>query len=187
MEDSIHERGKAIENLFFAEADQKLLDKLRQELASEESRDGLAAASGIQDVAVLDQLLANQITPASLTCVGLIPLVAVAWADGVMQDGEKNAILQAADIAGVKMATPSYATLDRWLRVRPEPELLESWKAYIAAIKGNLDPSAMNQLKHSILERAETVAQAAGGFLGLGNKVSNSERKVLDELAAAFD
>ena len=187
MEDSIHERGKAIENLFFAEADQKLLDKLKQELASEESRDALAAASGITDVAVLDKLLANQITPATLTCVGLIPLVAVAWADGVMQDGEKNAILQAADIAGVKMDTSGYETLEKWLRVKPESELLDSWKAYIAAVKSNLDPAALTQLKQSIMERAESVAEAAGGFLGLGNKVSDSERKVLDELSAAFD
>ena len=53
MEDSIHERGKAIENLFFAEADQKLLDKLREEMASDESRHALAAAAGVEDAAVL--------------------------------------------------------------------------------------------------------------------------------------
>ncbi len=187
MEDSIHERGKAIENLFFAEADKKLLEKLRARMEGEESRKALAAASGIQDQAVLDTFLAHQVTPESLTSVGLIPLVAVAWADGVMEDSERNAILQAADIAGIKMGTPSYETLEKWLQTKPQPELLNSWKAYVATMKANLDPAAMSQLKNSVLERAESVAKAAGGFLGLGNKVSDSERKVLDELNKAFD
>lgn len=187
MEDSIHERGKAIENLFFAEADQKLLNKLREEMASDESRQALAAAAGVEDVAVLDTFLANNITPVSLASVGLIPLVAVAWADGVMEDSEKNAILQAADIAGIKMGTPSYQTLEQWLQTKPQPELLISWQAYIGAMKTKLEPVTMTQLKNGILDRAESIAKAAGGFLGLGNKVSDSERKVLDELNRAFD
>lgn len=186
MEDSIHERGKAIENLFFAETDQKLLDKLREEMASDESRQALASAAGIDDAAVLDTFLANNITPVSLASVGLIPLVAVAWADGVMEDSEKNAILQAADIAGIKMGSPSYETLEKWLQTKPAPELLSSWQAYIAAMNTKLEPATMNQLKNGVLERAESIAKAAGGFLGLGNKVSDSERKVLDELAKAF-
>ena len=36
-----------------------------------------------------------------------------------------------------------------------------------------------------VLDRARGVAEAAGGFLGIG-KVSAHEQKVLDELASAF-
>ena len=39
--------------------------------------------------------------------------------------------------------------------------------------------------KGRVLDRARGVAEAAGGFLGIG-KVSPPEQKVLDELASAF-
>ena len=39
--------------------------------------------------------------------------------------------------------------------------------------------------KGRVLDRARGVAEAAGGFLGIG-KVSAREQKVLDELASAF-
>jgi hypothetical protein len=187
MDDPIHERGKAIEDLFFAARDQQLLARLREEMASEESREALAGASGVSDPAVLDALLAIEVSPETLTSIGLIPLVAVAWADSVMAEAEKNAILQAADIAGIKIGTASHALLETWLTTAPKPELLAGWKSYIHSLKCTLEPEALFQLKTFILDRAENVAQSAGSFLGLGSKISDSERDVLDELVQAFD
>jgi hypothetical protein len=186
MNDPIHERGQAIENLFFAQSDQQLLAKMKAELAAEEARGALRHASGISDPAVLDALLANHITPESLTSVGLIPLVAVAWADDSMEESEKAAILQAADISGVKAGSVGYEMLEKWLSQRPSPELLAGWKAYVGALHDVLDPAALAQLKTSVLGRAKEVAKSAGGFLGLGNKVSDSEQKVLDDLSNTF-
>ena len=186
MEDSLHERGKAMEDLFFKQTDEKLLNNLRLELEAKESRDALLEASGITDIAVLDELLEAGITPESLTSIALVPLVVVAWADRVMEGSEKAAILQAAEVAGIKTGTASYATMESWLEKRPSFELLEAWKAYITALKPTLDGAAFTQLKHSIMNRAEEVATAAGGFLGLGNKVSDAERKVLAELDNSF-
>jgi hypothetical protein len=37
-----------------------------------------------------------------------------------------------------------------------------------------------------VLDRPCGVAEVAGGFLGIGSKVSAPEQKVLDELASAF-
>ena len=187
MKDSLHERGKAVEDRFFAEKDEKLLAQLRKEMSAKEYRDALQSASGITDVAVLDALHDCGIKPESLTSVSLIPLVAVAWADGVMDGPEKKAILRAAAAAGIESDTASYATLERWLTSRPGFELLDSWKAYISTVKSSLDEPAYAHLKESVLGRAKEVAESAGGFLGLGNKVSASEERVLKELAAAFE
>ena len=54
MDDSLQNRGKAIEDLFFKQQDQELLAKLRAEIQAKETRAGL-----------------------SLTSVSLIPLVAL--------------------------------------------------------------------------------------------------------------
>ena len=187
MGDPLHERGRAIENLFFTHKDHQLLDRLKQEMESEESRQNLAGASGVSDPVVLDALLANNVTPETLASIGLIPLVTVAWADEVMEEAEMNAILQAADIAGIKIGTASHSMLESWLSTAPRPELIAGWKLYIHSLKDTLEPVALSQLKTSVLDRAEKVAQSAGGFLGLGNKISDSEKDVLDDLAQAFE
>lgn len=187
MDESLKGRGKAMEDLFFAEKDQQLLKQIREEAASKEQREALKSASGIEDVAVLDGLVAAGISPESLTSVSLVPLVAVAWADKKMEDAEKAAILQAAEAGDISPGSASYATMEAWLDKQPGQDLLDAWKAYIVAIKDNLEPAALNQLKTSIIGRAESVAKAAGGFLGVGNKVSDVEQKVLDDLAKAFD
>ena len=42
-------------------------------------------------------------------------------------------------------------------------------------------------LKGEVLGRARRVAEVAGGFLGLGNKVSLEEQKILEVLSKAFE
>ncbi len=54
MSDSLHDRGQAIEDVFFAARDQDLVQKLKQEMAASESREAMTLASGIKDAAVLE-------------------------------------------------------------------------------------------------------------------------------------
>jgi len=46
---------------------------------------------------------------------------------------------------------------------------------------------AAQALRDAVLGQAEVVANAAGGFLGLGDRVSAAERSVLRELSAALE
>jgi len=68
---------------------------------------------------------------------------------------------------------------------RPGNDLLDAWKAYVGQLKESLDETAFAQLKASVVNRAENVAEAAGGFFGLGS-VSDQEKQAIAELAAAF-
>ena len=187
MSDPIHERGKAMESLFFKQRDQVLLERMREDQANREVRDQLADASGVSDSAVIDALLKVNISADSLTAVSMIPLIAVAWADWEMDDREQEAVLQAADGAGIDKGTASYDLLAKWLKTRPGDDLLDAWKSYIRAIHGSMDPAASSQLKASVIGRAEMIALSAGGFLGLGNRISQVEQNVLQDLAATFD
>ena len=187
MEDSLHERGRAIEDLFFKQCDDKLLENLRKEATRKEIYEAFQHVSGIADHAALDALIEAGITPESLHSLALVPLIMVAWADKTMDPPEKAAILEAAEGAGVRPGSASYASMESWLRKKPTSDLFDAWKAYILALKPTLESAAYTQLKHSILGQAEKVAESAGGILGLGNKVSQEERKVLNELAAAFE
>ena len=185
MDDSLLNRGKSLENKFFRDKDQQLLEKLKAEMAGKEAKDALAAASGITDQAVLDALTANNVTSESLTSVSLVPLVAVAWADGKIDDKEQEAILKAAEGAGISADSASHGLVSGWLKEKPGDDLLESWKAYVGGLKGSMPEEAFGQLKTTVLKRAKDVADAAGGFLGVG-KTSDAETKVIEELEKAF-
>ena len=185
MEGSLFERGKALEDRFFSDRDKQLLEQLKQEISQSEGRDALSAASGISDKAVLDAMLESQITAETLTSISLVPLVAVAWADGVMEDKEKAAILKASAGAGISEGSGSYNLLESWLQSKPEGNLLDSWKDYIGALKSSIDETSFNQLRTTILGRAQEVASAAGGILGIGS-TSAAETAVMKDLESAF-
>ena len=95
-------------------------------------------------------------------------------------------MLQAAEDAGVGKGGSAYPILEGWLRERPPPAVLDTWKSYTRALAGTLDASARDRLKADLLGRARAVAEATGGFMGLGARVSAGEKAVLDDLERAF-
>ena len=103
-----------------------------------------------------------------------------------MQTAEREAILNAADQSGISKGSAAFEVLESWLEESPGDELFGAWKEYAANLKASLDPAQASNLQNRILGRAREVAEAAGGFLGFGNKVSDEEAAVLEQLAAAF-
>ena len=186
MEDSVNERGNVMESLFFQRRDQALLQKIRDNRKNQEAIDQLVDASGLKDRAVLEALIKAGVTADSLTALAVIPLVTVAWADREIQDNERTAILTAAESSGIAKNSPASELLNEWLKDRPDDELLAAWKGYIAAVKETVEQTAFGQLKTSVLGTAKAVAESAGGILGFGNKTSEVEQKVLEDLASAF-
>jgi len=49
-----------------------------------------------------------------------------------------------------------------------------------------MDPNQVSGLRLAIVNKARGVAEAAGGFLGLGDKISSEERAVLEDLESVF-
>lgn len=186
MNDPIHDRGHQLEDLFFKKVDSELLASIKQAQESAKDRHDLAVVSGIDDAEAIAALVASGVTADSMTSISLIPLVMVAWSDHRMESAERFAILKAAEQSGIEKGTASYQLLEHWLKSEPPHGLLDAWKSYIEALKDKTDEVVMNQLKSSILERAEHVARTAGGFLGIGQTISPSEHKVLEELAEVF-
>lgn len=188
MSDSfLDDRRRGLEEAFFTQHNRDLLERMRQKASHEEALQGLTAASGITNLAVLEELLARGIRPETLAGLALLPLVLVAWADGSVQDGEREAILAAAADRGVAPGSAARELLEGWLQIHPHRDLVEAWKDYVAALVGGpLDAAAAKALEADVLGRAREVAAASGGFLGLGSKISDKEEAVLASLAEAF-
>ena len=180
------DRRKGLEEAFFAEQDAALRRRLREADEAKAKREALSAASGISDPAVLDKLAALGITGETLAALSLVPVVAVAWADGEIDARERAAALSGAERAGLAKGSTGYALLEGGLAQRPTPDLLAAWNGYIAALSPTLGAHARETLKAEMLGRARAVAEAAGGLLGLGPRISDAERAVLAGLEDAF-
>jgi len=181
------DRKQALEESFFAKQNAKLLEELRKKESRKATKESLSEISGITSDDVLDKLCELGIEADTWAAVSVAPLVEVAWADGKVEDAEREAVLSAAESNGIASSSPSYLLLENWLAHRPDGRLLEVWGAFIVALCSHMDESGRRELESQVLGRARRVAEAAGGFLGLGHRVSAEEEVVLTELSKAFD
>jgi tellurite resistance protein len=183
METSLHGAARALEEAFFARENARLLEQLRAKAQREERRKALREVIRIPDEQLVDHLLELGLGPETVLAVTLVPLAMVAWADGAVQPKEREAILRAAEDNGIAPGSIARQLLDGWLTQPPSAELVDAWRRYVAAIWPSLSQGEHEEIRRSGLERARTVAEAAGGFLGLGSRVSAKERAKLDEIA----
>src|SRR3954468_19616646 len=158
---------------------------MKHKLDAKASKDELRKASGMSDDAVLDQLVNLGLRANTIAALSLVPLIAVAWADGTIQDNERTAILQGAHGKGLEQGTDGYELLQTWLAKRPSDELFSAWESYIKALASQLNEEQNRLLKNQIVGFAKMVAAAAGGILGFG-KVSATEEKVLARIEGSF-
>lgn len=117
--------------------------------------------------------------------VACLPLIHVAWADGKIQKGERNAIL---DIAAKERLADAAAQpiLEKWLTVPPTHDEVDracDILRELARRNGGLDTGLTPEKVDTIVGLCRKVA-AAGGLLGLS--ISNLEKVVIDEMAASL-
>ncbi len=173
-----NDRAKALENAFFHDVDKQLIDELRSEATDREAKREVRSASGVWNDAVLAELVDLDVRSETIMAVSLIPLVAVAWADGSVSPEERERILAAEQAAGIDVASPTHRLLEHWLDNFPGPDMLEAWKNFVQELRGRLSPARGTLLDSELLERAEGVAKASGGYWTYGS-ISPSEKRVL--------
>jgi hypothetical protein len=184
-EKTLEERGRALEDQFFEKENAAKLAAMKGKMDAQQSREDLRKASGMTDDAVLDKLVTLGLKANTIAALSLVPLIAVAWADGSIQDNERTAILQGAHGKGLEQGTDGYNLLQGWLATKPSGDLMDAWEAYIKTLSAQLNEEQNRLLKNQIVGFAKMVAAAAGGILGFG-KVSGDEEKILERIEAAF-
>jgi hypothetical protein len=182
--DALEKFARAIEAAFYKED----VVSFRAALAAEEAEaaGALGRATGIDDPDLLARLAELGIRPETLAALTLIPMIEIAWADGVMDAKERAAVLNGAATCGITPESASYRLLEIWTMERPAPEISAIWREFIAAIAKSLDTREREALRAKIVGRARAVAKAAGGLLDARPSVSAEERSALFALDAAF-
>jgi hypothetical protein len=183
--DFLDDRRKSLEDEFFYRENQKKLAILKNKLSVQETRAELREVSGMDDDDVLDRLVALGLKGETIAALSLVPLIAVAWADGAIQPGERTSILDCAKRKGISLGEPSYDVLSTWLDHKPEASLLDAWEDYVRALVKQLTDEQRKLMLTQIIGFARVIAESAGGVLGF-RKVSSAEDKVLRRIEAAF-
>jgi len=184
--ETLAKQGQSLEELFFAEHNKRLIEKARHAEARSQTLQRLQEASGISDEKVLSELLDLHIHPETLAALSLIPLIEVSWSDGEIDDKECAAILATAEERGIAKKSAAHELLERWLHKKPAPTMFKAWRSYAHALLAALPTDARIALRDDILARARKVADAAGGFWGMGNRVSDKEQAALDAIQKAL-
>jgi uncharacterized tellurite resistance protein B-like protein len=184
--DAFQQRRRSFEEEFFNKQSEQLVDKLRRVLQEQHTREELEQVTGIHDAAVLDTLMTLHVDKSTFAAFGLYPLVEIAWADGKVDDKERAALIKAAAEHGITPDSLAHTALEEFLKHTPREDARKAWYAWAAELNRKLDKQERRKVREGLLARARAVAEASGGFLGLGNKVSPNEQRVLDAIARAF-
>jgi hypothetical protein len=180
--DSIHERGRALEEEYFRKKNRELVEKMRLEAGRDEARRGMAAATGVSDPETLQQLQNLGFTPETVGLLPLVPVVQMAWIDGNVTDAERSAIMKIARTRGIAEGSAAFHQLTAWLADRPAPGVFESATRLIRAMIDTPAQDAQKISPDDLVAYCETIAAASGGLLGI-NKISSEERALLTSLA----
>jgi len=173
-------RGTVVEEAFFYKVDRELIELLGERLQREEKIRLLANATGIRDQKHLELLADSGFELSTLHFIW-VPLILVAWADGNAEKIEKKAIADILGSKGISQETISRVIAHDWFRKKPTEELWEIWAEFSAATSASLNPSIYNELIDEIVRLCRLVADASGGFMGLG-KISTTETQAIDRV-----
>lgn len=184
--DALEERRLALEEQFFKQQNEALVNKLKTAAQRQATKAEIQRLTGINHDGVLAALAAMNVGGAAALVMSLYPLVEVAWADGKIEPAERRVVLEQAASVGLKAGSEASDLLAAWLDEKPDLTWHALWESFVKALVSTMSAGDKDLLKHEVLGRARLVAEASGGFLGLGWRVSATEQTVLDKLAKAF-
>lgn len=181
MSDTLNRRGHAMVELFFANHNAELTAAMKAEASKEHSISELAQQTGISDEELLSTMVDLGLQGSTLAAFRIVPLLIVAWSDGMLDNKEREGILLEATTMGVKKGSDSYALLESWLTLEPNTELVSAYGQYIEVLLGTLTAAQRTTLREDILTHAKRIARVSGGFLGL-SAMTDAEKAALKEL-----
>ena len=175
---------RAREEEYFRKKEQALEEENRQRALREAEKRELGAVIGISEEHLLTELLEGGFTAETIRLLYLIPALEVAWVDGSVSDSENACMVEFARVQGVEKGSPAYEQLLAWLKDKPRADFFESTLRLIGRVCGLQSPTGGEATVRKVMSYCSQIAEASGGWLGLGSKVSRPEGQILDRIAS---
>jgi hypothetical protein len=180
--DAIATRGRALEDEYFRKKDRELIERMQKAAAAEQARSDLSRTMGLEDPAVLQDLLDLGFTPDTVSLLPLVPVLEMAWAEGGITSAERELIVRLARSRGITENSPADLRLSEWMVTRPEPTVFDRAGRLIAATLASGGEQAGSLTVDDLVQYCEKIAAASGGILGIG-RISPEERMLLSRIA----
>jgi len=174
---------RAKEEEYFQRKEEKLIEKMRQRARSEAERLQISAASGVTDEEILLALQELGFDRETVLLLHLVPLVHVAWIDGHVSGRERERLFEAAQLRGVKEASPAHRQLSDWLDRRPSEEFFRKTLRAIRDMLQALPLEEQKSRRQDLVTYSTEIAKASGGIFGLGSKISEAEQRLIEQIA----
>jgi hypothetical protein len=184
-QDGITHDIRSREDEYFRRKDRELVERLKREAVINKERQELEAQSGIHDPALLQELQALGFTPETVSLLPLVPIVQVAWAEGIVTDAERALIVQFARERGIATDSPADQQLAGWLESRPSDEVFARATRLIRAIIDNPATDRADLRIDDLIHHCEEIAAASGGVMGF-RRISAEERALLGQIESAL-
>ena len=181
-EDFFSKPGPNREDDHFRKKDLELIERMRTCAERDAERQHIAEGIGVADDTVLDQVQELGFTRQTVKLLYLLPPLNVAWIDGSVTKREEECLLNLARSLGIEEGTPSYKQLSDWLQHRPSNQFFRKALGTMKNMLKGLPFEERQNHEHTVISRCTKVAEASGGILGLGSKVSDPEWEILREI-----
>lgn len=140
-------------------------------------------ATGVTDRATLEQFVRLGYTADTAQLPYLLPLVMVAWADGAVSRAERHVILEGATARHVGRESLAANVLADYLTHRPSEKVIASNLGVLRTWMRALPAAQRTDTRHDLAARCTQVALMSRGIFGVGRKISEGERSVMDRFA----
>jgi hypothetical protein len=174
----LDDRRKAQEEEYFRKQNAALAQKLKD-------RETLKS-QGISDDHLIEELTKAGFGADAARALVFVPLIQMAWADGRVQDEERQLIEKLAGQRGIELESEAMTLIQRWMSSEPRDERFLQAKALLEPMVEEIRRSGGAELGAWISSAAEKVAEATGGLFGFGAKISKEEKELLKEIANRF-
>ena len=182
-EKDIFARRKAgLEEEYFRRKERELLEQIRRRAALQAEREELAEATGIADEEILATLREMGYTRETVGLLHLVPLVQVAWASGSVTPRERELVLRLSEWRGVRKDSPAWEQLNTWLDDRPSDDFFLKTLRIIRCLLDFQTVKEQVTGRTDLISFCIRIANASGGFLGVGSKISEGEQVALDQI-----
>jgi hypothetical protein len=175
------------EEEYFRHRDIELVEQMRARAALRENHLKLSEILRVSDEKILSAVEHLRFDHTTAVLLELLPMLDVAWSDGVVSPVERDLIVATAREEGVAPYTPADQLLMVWLEQPPSTELFIGTLEVLKQIF-ELQPPGEGQVRRDrLIKRCTQVASASGGFLGMTDRISAIEQARLHEIASTVE
>jgi hypothetical protein len=180
------ERGRALEEAFFQKKERELIKNWQKSHEKATHLDSLRNISGIKDDSLLTKMIEIGVTEETWAALNIIPLVEMAWIDGILDPKKRETLLSAMKENGLTESHPAYQLLESWLGRKPDAVLFETWGQTIQALKLKMSQEEFKQLKKYVLIHVNDVMKTSKGLFGM-NEISQKENLLKQKIEKVFE